>query len=300
MNLDTAFQEFLTDCKYKNLSPRTIVYYKDTFRIFQTYCTKQELIKLEEISSRVLKAYCSDLQERVSPGAVLSYLRSIRIFFGFCSREELILVNPFKRFTMPKSPQVLQPYVKKEEWDVLFNMARMGDNNLRDVAILSILVDCGLRTTEVCTLKLSDVQKDTGMLKIFGKGSKERLIPVSRITVKRINSYITNERYKSQLENLFLTFPDKGLTYRALRAILQRLYKKTGLEEKTLHAFRRSLAVYWTKNSGDLISLSRVLGHTTLQMSAKYSVLDSADLKEIHSRVSPMRGWKWFERSFGI
>ena len=57
MNLDTAFQEFLTDCKYKNLSPRTIVYYKDTFRIFQTYCTKQELTKLEEISSKVLKAY---------------------------------------------------------------------------------------------------------------------------------------------------------------------------------------------------------------------------------------------------
>jgi integrase/recombinase XerD len=289
MKLETAIQEFIADCKYKNLSPRTVTYYKDTLGIFQKFCFSSNLSELEEITARTLKSYCTNLQERISAGAVLTYIRAVRTFFGFCFREELITLNPFKRFEMPKSPKILQPYVKQDEWDVLFNVARTGDNPLRDVAILSILVDCGLRATEVCTLKLSDVDKENGMLKVFGKGSKERLIPVSRTTMKRINGYVTSERYKSQLDSLFLTFSDKGLSYRSLRAVLQRLYKKSGLEEKTLHAFRRSVAVYWCKNSGDLVSLSRMLGHTTISMAAKYAVLDSADLKEIHSRVGSLR-----------
>jgi integrase/recombinase XerD len=290
MNLDTAFQEFISDCKYKNLSPKTITYYKDTFHVFTKFCVKMKLKTLESITTSVLKSYCLDLQERVSAGAVLSYFRSIRSFFGFCTREEYITINPFKKFTMPQAPKLLLPYVKKEEFDVLLGLARMNDNCLRDSAILSILLDCGLRASEICSLKLSDFQKENGTLKVFGKGSKERIVPVSRVTIKRIQSYIQSERYKTKLNNLFLTHPEKGLCYRALREILRRLYKKSGLEQKTLHAFRRSLAVYWCKNSGDLVSLSRIFGHTTLSQSAKYAVLDGNDLKEIHSRVSMLGG----------
>jgi integrase/recombinase XerD len=289
MPIQDFVHEFLSDVKFRGLSPRTHDFYKDTLRRFQAFTTKNGILEPQDIQSNHLKTFSIELQEQMSIGGVNAYLRGVRAFCGFLIREELLQKNPFTKFKLLKQPQLNMPHVKFEEYETLMIQARLGKNPLRDQAIIGLLFDTGLRASELTGLQVSNLFKDKGMLKVLGKGNKERVIPVSRVTVRRIQSYISNEREKTYLTEIFLADNETPLNYNSLRLMTQRLFSRANLEHKSLHCWRRGFSCQYIKNSGDVFSLSRILGHTTLHMSNKYAVLDSEDLKEIHIRASPIR-----------
>jgi site-specific recombinase XerD len=289
MPLQGDILEFLNDAKYRNLSPKTVKYYRESLTQFTKFATKKGITEPSEITSNALRTYSAELLDRMTPGGAHALLRPLRALMGFLVREEILEKNPFQKFQLPKLPHEKLPHITRDDYDTLMGSARLSLNPLRDQAIICLLFDCGLRASELTGLRFQDILKEKGMLKIRGKGAKERFVPVSRHVLKRIQTYFNSEREKSPLQEVFLTNEESSLTYSALRFIVSRTFERVNIPAKSLHTFRRGFAVSWVKNGGDTFSLSKILGHTSLTMSLRYTTLDAEDLKEIHMRASPTR-----------
>ena len=234
MSMQDFVHEFLSDVKFRGLSPRTHEFYKDTLKKFQVFTTKIGILEPQDIQSNHLKTFSIELQEQMSIGGVNAYLRGVRAFCGFLVREELLQKNPFTKFKLLKQPQLNMPHVKFEEYETLMIQARLGKNPLRDQAIIGLLFDTGIRASELTGLQVSNLFKDKGMLKVLGKGNKERIIPISRVTVRRIQSYISNEREKTYLNEIFLSDNETPLNYNSLRLMTQRLFSRANLKSEQL------------------------------------------------------------------
>jgi integrase/recombinase XerD len=289
MSLTGEISEFLNDSKTRNLSKRTVKYYKDSLKQFEKFAEKNAIQQASEITTNHLRLYSAELLERMTPGGAHGLLRPLRALCGFLVREEVLEKNPFARFQLPRVGHKKLPHVTRDDYDSLMASARLSNKPLRDQALIALLFDCGLRASELTGLKFKDIRKEQGMLQIRGKGAKERLVPVSRHVLKRVQAYINSERQKSPLEEVFLTDPETAICYTSLRFIVARAFTRINAPEKSLHTFRRGFAVSFIKNGGDTFSLSKILGHSSLTMSLRYTTLDAQDLKEIHMRASPTR-----------
>ena len=289
MLLHNLIHEFLADGKYRKLSPKTTIMYEQVLKAFERFCKQEEIIKVSSILSNHLKEYALSLQKRdIKSGGIALRFRVIRAMFSYAEREEILTTYPFKRFKIPRIEKQVMSYVTFEEYEALMLAARGGQNPLRDTTIISLLFDTGMRIGELLNLTEADLLTGQGMLKVSGK-TGGRIIPVSRSVVKRLREYLRVERPTSRLAPLFLTFSEESMTYGSTKLMLQRTFKRAGLKYKSPHCFRRGFATRLILNGGDVFSLQRILGHTTLTMSSRYAVLNEDSLKQVHMIASPTR-----------
>lgn len=166
-------------------------------------------------------------------------------------------------------------------------------HQLRDQAILLCLVDTGIRATELCELRMKDVSIVGREIDVFGKGSKERTLPMSEDTAKAIDDYLANERGSaSALAPLFASHTDDALDRGSLRQLIQRIGERAGVRNAHPHRFRHTFAINFLRNGGDPYSLQVILGHSTMEMVKEYLALAQADLEAAHRKASPVMIWK--------
>lgn len=289
MQLETLITEFIADGKYRKLSPRTLKMYAFELKHFLAFCHEHYAREVLQVDSGLLKLYALHLQDNGNnSGGIAFKFRVIRALCGYLNREEIPNAQPFKRFKMPRIEQQVMKYVELSEYETLMAVARESNKPLRDSAIISLLYDTGIRVGELMNLKLEDVLSDRGMLKVSGK-TGERLVPVSRHVLKRMNQYVNQERPKSVLREVFLTNKDTCMNYYTVSLMLQRIFQRAKLPYKSPHCFRRGFATRLILNGADVFSLQRILGHTTLTMSNRYAVLNNEALKQVHLIASPTR-----------
>lgn len=288
--LERAIREFLADGTARGLSQNTTGFYERELAQFTKYTLeKGESTVVEALGAGVLRLYMGDCMARLSPGGAHARMRAVRALCGFLVSEGLLEVNPFNRLKLPKVPDVDLDVIQERDFRVLLAAAAIGRNPLRDQAILSALLDTGLRASELCGVRLEDVIRSQGGIVVRrGKGGKQRFVPVSKLTMKRLARYEGQERPHSTLESLFLTDAHTPLGYTALRSMLERHCEEAGIKQMRPHAFRRGFAVAYLRNGGDVFTLKRILGHTTLTMSEKYARMNAQDVKEAHLRASPV------------
>lgn len=153
------------------------------------------------------------------------------------------------------------------------------------------MLDAGLRVSEVVNLTMEKVDLDQGQLLVTGKGNKQRPVPIGSNAQKYLQRYIYHFRPEPlfpEQDNVFLTSDGKPLTDNGLKLFFTRLKVKTGIKRLHAHLLRHTFATYYLRNGGDLLSLQKILGHTSLEMVKIYSHLSEADIKVKHRRYSPM------------
>ena len=197
-----------------------------------------------------------------------------------------------ERLRLPKVPQVLiEPFNDVEVAAIFSAFDANTQSGARDVCMITLMLDTGLRANEVITLQEKNVHLEEGYLKVMGKGQKERIVPFGSASQKSLLKYLYHfrpEPVHTGIGNFFLTRDGDQMTYNAFRLIMNRLAERSGIERLHAHLFRHSFAVNYLVNGGDVFSLQQILGHTTLDMVRRYITLGSNQVMAQHKRFSPV------------
>ena len=208
-------------------------------------------------------------------------------------REDIITSNPFSRVKVPKPPKkVIVTFSGKQLAAMLKSVNTSMTAGFRDWTIILMLLDTGLRASELVGLTMDNVNLEDGMVKVLGKGSKERIVPFGAKVQRALWKYI--QRYRPQPANplfptLFLTASGNPITTDRLRTIIEKYARRAGIEgvRCSPHTFRHTFAISYLRNGGDVFSLQRILGHSSLEIVRNYVNLAEADIKACHRRFSP-------------
>jgi site-specific recombinase XerD len=220
------------------------------------------------------------------------YLRSISAFWGWLSREGFIDSNPFAKTKIPKAPRkVITPFTEGQIQSLLQAIDISGVAGLRSYAMVLMFLDTGMRLGELTGLKKNDVDLKNKTVKVFGKGAKERRLPIGKRLLAALWKY---QLYRPQpasgsIDNFFLTQDGWPLTKNRMESIIKKLGRKAGLQgvRCSPHTFRHTFCIQFLRNGANLFSLQQMTGHSSLEVLRGYVALAESDLKMAHQKFSP-------------
>ena len=220
-------------------------------------------------------------------------MRSIRAFWSWLVEEEIIEFNPFSKLRIPKAPRKIIATFSQPQIESLLETINGSANGYRDSVIVLLLLDTGLRVNELINLMMGNVWLEEGLIKVLGKGDKERLVPIGKQVRKLLWRYIN--KYRPQpampnLDNLFLNREGLPLTKNHLDSLMQRygrIAELTGVRCSP-HTLRHTFAISYLRNGGDVFSLQKILGHSSLEMTRRYCELADVDMRQAHAIASPV------------
>jgi integrase/recombinase XerD len=274
----------------------TLDFYRKKLTPFLDFCTVRNVITLDAIDAGLLRQFILDLQSRdIEPSTVHGYFRALKAFLRWYEREldDPTFRNPIRKVAAPKVPEKLQDPVELADVEKLLHTCKAGAIDIRDKAILLVLLDTGARAAELCGLDLADVDPATGELAIQrGKGGKGRRVFLGQRARRAVRAYLKERG--SMAGPFFISRHQGRMSYECLRDLLKRRAKGAGLDNiPSPHDFRRACAINLLKNGADLLTVSRLLGHSTLQVTTKYLKQTSEDLRVTHAANSPVDRANW-------
>ncbi len=281
----------------KGFSEHTLrAYHKDLLQ-FDNFLKKEKRSSLESINHLLLRRFLAVLRSKnYSKTTIARKLASIRSFFKFLIREGELVSNPFEMLRTPKQEKKLPHFLSINEVDVLLktpDCSNMG--GLRDMAILETLYSTGIRVGELVGLDESNVDFVGGMVKVQGKGKKDRLVPIGGHAMKAINEYV-NSKPKSETKDgsrggpLFLNKFGGRLTARSIARSLDKYLKMSGVNLLTSpHTFRHSFATHLLDKGADLRSVQEMLGHSSLSTTQIYTHITTERLKTVYDKAHPRK-----------
>ncbi|MDP3042625.1 MAG: tyrosine recombinase XerC [Candidatus Omnitrophota bacterium] len=272
----------------KNYSPHTVINYKLDLQGFNKFIAGTELGKINYLD---LRKYLAVLKEKNfrnrTVGRRLSALRS---FFRFLCREGYLKTNPILLLSSPKSEKHLPSFMTEDEVYRLIEsaFAKTQDDflGLRDRAILEVFYSSGLRISELAGLNLEDIDFISGILKIRGKGKKERIVPIGETALAAVKKYL--EKRKKQADALFLNNHHRRISPRGIRFLLTKYLKASGIKPGvSAHTFRHSFATHLLNRGADLRTVQELLGHANLSSTQIYTHLTTDKLKSVYDKAHP-------------
>jgi integrase/recombinase XerD len=238
--------------------------------------------------------YIRPRQHGLSSHTIHCYLRSVRAFWSWLADEEIIHDNPFHRVKLPRVTKKVIPTFSPSQLQGLLSAINTSTaEGFRDYAMILTLLDSGLRVSELTGIRMDDLMLDDGLIKVLGKGGKERHIPVGTQVQRLLWRYISRHRPQPLNPNcdfLFLTRDGGRLTKSHIENRMVRYGKRSGISGVRVspHTLRHTAAVSFLRNGGDVFSLQRLLGHSSLEMTRHYCELADVDVKKAHLSASPV------------
>ena len=237
--------------------------------------------------------YSKGQQRGLSGHTINTYMRSVRAFWSWLVEEDIIDINPFSRLRIPKPPRKVIATFSQSQIESLLSVINSSAEGYRHMVIILTLLDTGLRVSELINLKMNNVWLEEGLIKVLGKGNKERLVPIGKQIRKLLWRYISQYRPEPalpNLDNLFLTQDGRPLTKNRVDSLMKRCGDKARLTgvRCSPHTLRHTFAVSYLRNGGDVFSLQKILGHSSLEMTRRYCELADVDMKRAHAIASPV------------
>lgn len=230
--------------------------------------------------------------EGLAPTTIHGYARSIRSFGTFLFEEGYTEENIFEGLRPPKVPKkIIEPLTEEEIRRILSIIPQVTAEGLRNYAFFLLLLDTGIRLSEMLNLKVSDIDLAEGIFKVMGKGSKEREIPLGVTARRALIRYIEMGRPRPLNPNddtLFLTMDGSPITQSSVACVLKRIANRVHIKHLYPHLLRHTFAVRYLINGGDAFSLQKILGHESLDMTRRYVELANTDVKKKHQQFSPV------------
>ena len=288
-------QEFLNWLQNeKGSSAHTIRAYQEDLAQFGEYL-KAQRIPLEQLEYHDLRYYMASLQQKqqLKKTTLSRKTSTLKSFCKFLHREGMLEHNPADLLSTPKKEKRLPTVINEVDMTAFLDDFLAGEEplQLRNKAIFELLYSSGLRVSELVQLDVENVQKQKGMLRILGKGSKERIVPVGERAQFAIAYYLEHGRpllVKEEVQALVLNRQGKRLTTRGVEYILEQYVKQGALKYKvTPHAFRHSFATHLLDNGADLRVIQELLGHESLSTTQIYTEVSASHLQQIYRKAHP-------------
>ncbi|GCE05421.1 tyrosine-type recombinase/integrase [Dictyobacter aurantiacus] len=310
MKLSEVIEQFLVDCKIRGLTEQAIGFYRKRLTLFARSLEEEEkVVEIEQIKIFHLRRFVQRLMETkagannpymvtqektLSAFTVRGYVRSIKRLFGWCMEEDLLDTNPASRLVQPKAPEYIVPTFTPEHIEkMLASCDQSTPEGFRNYVLLLVFLDTGMRLSELCGLKLSDIDSQFRYVKVFGKGRKEREIGLHPEVGKLIWKYIHKYRKVADPDEqtLFTGRYGEPLKNRGVSNIIHNIKRECGFENMRVspHVFRHTFAKYYLKRGGEIFKLSREMGHSTVQITELYlKDFHSGEARQEHSTYSPI------------
>ena len=284
--MTTPVQKFLTYLEIeKNYSAHTLVNYHIDLKEFFKFL---DSTALEQVDYTVLRRYLAQIRQRhLKPRTIARKLSCLRSFVKFCQREELVKQNPAALLLTPKLDKPLPHFLTEEETFKLMDSPKDDKiATLRDRAIFETLYSAGIRVSELVGLNTDQVDLISNLVRVQGKGKKERLVPVGDKAVDAIKQYLDTRIVKSNA--LFLNKNGGRLTDRSVRNIINKYIKLTSVQQHVSpHMLRHSFATHLLNRGADLRSVQELLGHVNLSTTQIYTHLTTEKLKNVYDKAHP-------------
>lgn len=273
----------------KNLSQNTTKSYERDLRKLSVFISDLNISDYSQISPDVCSAWIGNLYSQDNnPRSIQRHLSSAKGFFRFLMKNDLIKSSPFELVIAPKSPSNLPEVLSPEDVEQLLNFKPSSLIEIRDMAIVEVMYSSGLRVSETVNINIADFEEDMTFLRVLGKGSKTRLVPMGRFAVTAINNWLTErEKIVANTDALFLNSKGTRLTVRSVQLRLKKMAVKQGLPPIHPHMLRHSFATHMLESSGDLRTIQELLGHSSLSTTQIYTKLDYQHLAKIYDQAHP-------------
>lgn len=297
--LNDAIREFEKHLEVeKNFSPHTVKNYLVDLRQFQAYLEENKIgAGPADIGPVVIRSFLGTLyQQGVRKVSVSRKVAALRTFFRFLLKRGYVRFNPAEMVQAPKAEKHLPGFLSVDEiFSMLDGQFPDGVFGLRDKAILELLYSTGVRVSELVGLNTEDFDAARGLVRVRGKGRKERIVPVGEKALASLGAYMGERKRhiagQDFPEPVFINRFGKRLTDRSVRRILDRYVAAAGLMKKLgPHSLRHSFATHLMEAGADLRSVQELLGHENLSTTQKYTSLGMGKLMEVYDKAHPRAG----------
>lgn len=278
----------------RGLSKNTLESYARDLRQYLNYLSEKKNLKITETTQATVIGYLLQLQAKGKATATLSRsLAAIKSYYHFLFREDKIEKDPTINLDAPKQEKRLPRVLAVEDVERLLEQPDLKNPaGIRDRAMLEALYATGLRVSELVSLRVGDLNLDMGYIKCFGKGSKERIVPLGSVATKQIRLYLEHARKflasSMNEDTLFLNHHGRRLTRQGFWKIIKKYAETINLQEEiTPHTLRHSFATHLLENGADLRSVQEMLGHADISTTQIYTHLTKSKIKEVYEKTHP-------------
>ena len=269
----------------KNYSAHTVLNYRLDLEGFKGFLGGAPL---ENVDYLTLRKYLAMVKEKnLSVRTIARRLSTLRSFFKFLTREGHLKTNPTLSLSSPKQEKHLPVFLTEDEATKLIEAVVAKDERaLRDKAVLETFYSTGIRISELTGLKVDDIDFIGSVVKVLGKGRKERIVPIGEQAIRAIRTYL--EKRQKQSEALFLNKSGKRMTVRGIRNLVQKYVLIASMKHGVSpHTLRHSFATHLLNRGADLRSVQELLGHVNLSTTQIYTHLTTERLKSVYDKAHP-------------
>lgn len=291
MRIEKVIEQYLTELKsVKRYSPNTIKSYREDLLGFYTHCQFSQKESIESISNRFLKNYLVTLNEQgLDKRSIARKLATLRGLFKFAFQNEFIEFNPALLISNPRMDRKLPEIVTLDSLLKIYNIAEESHEDSALIKVIfELLYGCALRVSELCGINTLDVDLNKKLIKIRGKGNKERFVPIGIKSLEIINNY--NIWKKSHPQSIaFLTNAKGERIYpRYVHRIVQKyLSKVSDVKKKSPHVLRHTAATHMLDRGADIRAVKEILGHENLSTTQIYTHVSIEKLKSTYKKAHP-------------
>lgn len=285
----------------KGLSKNTIASYTHDLKLYLDFLQERKIFSFNDVTSEIMRDFTSKLHEDFDSSSIGRILSTLKGLHKFLLREGYVERDPLGNIPTPKKAFKLPNVITIDEVNkLLTSVFPPTSQGLRDRAILELLYATGMRISEIAYLRLGDLDLEEGFVRVFGKGSKERVIPVGSKALEATTSYLKAGRPRLARgvldESLFLNVRGKGMTRQGFWKILKGYARRAGLEHVTPHTLRHSFATHLLHGGADLRAVQEMLGHASISTTQVYTHISRDHLREVylesHPRAKKDRSWQ--------
>ena len=273
----------------KGLSTNTIKSYQRDLMKFSHFSELADIDNFAMFNEEICSGWIADLfQQDVSARSIQRHISSVKGFFAYAQKNSLIDGSPFELISSPKSPSYLPSVLSPEDVEQLLNFKPKNIQEIRDMAIVELIYSSGLRVSEAVNVDLDDFEESGNFLRVLGKGSRTRLVPVGRFAQSAIDKWLEGRKKISTIDKaLFVNLRGGRISSRSIQERIKNLALMQGLPPVNPHMLRHSFATHLLESSGDLRSIQELLGHSSLSTTQIYTRLDYQHLIKIYERSHP-------------
>ncbi|MEW6196202.1 MAG: site-specific tyrosine recombinase XerD [Bacteroidota bacterium] len=294
--METFVKEYLTILRFeKNLSDNTIQSYQNDINNFISYLSANNIRDLNEVGPKMISDFFDDQRKKGRDSSTTArYMSSIKGFFNYLEDSGYIEKNPTEKLVQVKRSRKLPPVLSFADIEKILNTPKT-DNiiGLRDKAILELFYSSGLRVSELINLKISDLFLNDEFIRVLGKGSKERIVPIGSSAIKWVQEYIIKarpylEKKNKSLNYIFLNKRGTKLSRMWIWKIFNYYSKEAGIKiEIHPHTFRHSFATHLLEGGADLRAVQEMLGHADISTTQIYTHVNREYIKQVHRDHHP-------------
>jgi len=289
----------------KNASPHTCRCYQRDLEGIEDFLknsgmilTSSAEVEWKKVDRITIRKYLSFLHRKNKKSSIARKISTLRSFFRYLNREQIIASNPAKSISTPKVEKTLPTTLTVDEafrlmespknFSEKFSPAGMKDKRLRDRAILELLYSSGLRVSELVGLNANQIELDLGIVRVMGKGRKERIVPVGRKAAESLNAYLDERGMVKGGDPLFVNSLGGRLTARSVGRLIKKYTRHSGIFRKVSpHSLRHTFATHLLDAGADIREIQEMLGHSSLSTTQRYTHVSMGKLMEVYDRAHP-------------